>query len=171
MSRAFVKEDADSEDVVITHRAPLPTGVPNLVTPAGLAALEAERDAKLAALEDLKAGESTGEATRRLAALEEELLLLLERLASAKLSPPPDDRKLAGVGAKVRVRYLGGPQAGQTSELLLVGVDEADPLEGRVAFVAPVAQALMGRREGEVVTFEAGENSLTVELESVAYSA
>ncbi len=169
MSRAFVKEDADSEDVVVTHRAPLPAGVPNLVTPAGMAALEAERAAKLAALEDLKAGEPTGEVTRRLAAVEEELVLLLERLASAKVTLPPTDLHEAGLGSTVRVRYLGGRQDGQVSELALVGVDEADPLEGRVAFIAPVAQALLGKREGDVVTFEADERTLTVELERVSY--
>lgn len=170
VSRAFVKEDADNEDVVVTHRAPLPDGVPNLVTPAGLAALEQERAAKLAALEGLKAGEETGDATRRAAGLEEELLLLLERLASAKVVQPPDDGT-AGVGATVLVRYQNGPQAGQTTELELVGVDEADPFEGRIAFTAPVAEALLGRRVGESVTFTAGERELTVTLERVTYPA
>ena len=170
MSRAFVKEDADSDDVVVTHRAPLPDGVANLVTPAGLAALEQERAAKLAALEVLKAGEETGEATRRAAGLEEELLLLLERLASAKVVQPPADGT-AGVGATVIVRYQNGPHAGQAAELTLVGVDEADPFEGRIAFTAPAAEALLGRRAGESVTFTAGEQELTVMLERVTYPA
>lgn len=168
MSRAFVKEDADSEDVVVTHRAPLPDGVPNFVTPAGLLALEQERTAKLAALEELKAGEETGDATRRVAGLEEELVLLSDRLASAKVVRPLDE-SVAGVGATLLVRYLSGLQTGQAAELELVGVDEADPFEGRIAFTAPAAVALIGRRAGESVTFTAGEQAVTLTLERVTY--
>lgn len=168
MSRAFVKEDASSEDVVVTHRAPLPAGVPNLVTPAGLLALEDERAAKLAELEGLRSGAESPEATRRMAALDEELVLLLERLASAKVVTPTDPA-VAGVGATVLVRYLSGPQAGQVTELALVGVDEADPLEGRVAFTAPVAEALIGQRAGQAVTFIAGDARTDVLLERVSY--
>lgn len=169
MSRAFVKEDASGEDVVVTHRAPLPDGVPNLVTPAGLAALERERDERRHELEVLMASEPTPDGRRKLAAAEEELELLLGRVATAQVVGPPPDRDEAGVGATVTVRYLSGLQAGRTAEFTVVGVDEADPLEGLVAFTAPVAQALLGQRVGAEGAFMAGDTELRVRLERVSY--
>lgn len=169
MSRAFVKEDASGEDVVVTHRPPLPDGVPNLVTPAGLAALERERDERRHELQAIADSEPTPESRRKLTAAEEELELLLGRIATAQLVAPPHDRGAVDVGATVIVRYLTGPQAGRTAEFSLVGVDEADPLEGRVAFTAPVAQALLGKRVGADGAFKAGNAELVVRLESVSY--
>lgn len=169
MSRAFMREDADSEDVIVTHRPPLPEGTPNLVTEAGLAALEAERAARLQELADLAALEQTPEVTRRRARRDEELLLLLERLATATVAVPPRDRLVVGVGATVQVRHLNGPQLGQPSEFRVVGVDESDPLLGLVAFTAPAAQALLGRRQGDVTAYEAGGRRLEVRLERVTY--
>lgn len=169
MSRAFVKEDASGEDVVVTHRAPLPDGVPNLVTPAGLTALERERDERRHELEVLMASEPTPDGRRKLAAAEEELELLLGRVATAQVVGPPPGRDEAGVGATVTVRYLSGPQAGRTAEFTVVGVDEADPLEGLVAFTAPVAQALLGQRAGAEGAFMAGDTELRVRLERVSY--
>lgn len=82
---------------------------------------------------------------------------------------PPHDRSAVDVGATVIVRYLTGPQAGRTAEFSVVGVDEADPLDGRVAFTAPVAQALIGKRVGADGAFKAGSVELVVRLESVSY--
>lgn len=169
MSRAFVKEDAGGEDVVVTHRAPLPPGVPNLVTPAGLAALERERSDKTAALAELLPRVDDSEAQRRLATLEEELELLLARIATAEVVTTPADSLAAGVGATVEIVYLSGPQTGRVTALELVGVDEADPLEGKVAFTAPVAQALLGLSAGATAEFVAGDALTQVRLERVTY--
>jgi transcription elongation factor GreB len=45
-----------------------------------------------------------------------------------------------------------------------IAVDEADPAAGLVAFVAPVARALLGHRVGDVVTVRApgGEDRLEI---------
>jgi transcription elongation factor GreB len=45
-----------------------------------------------------------------------------------------------------------------------VGVDEADAASGRVAFVAPLARALLGKRVGDAVTLRTprGEEELEV---------
>jgi len=45
-----------------------------------------------------------------------------------------------------------GERRPATQRLTLVGVDEADPLAGRVAFVSPIGRALLGARVGEEVT-------------------
>lgn len=43
MSKAFTSEETPDDPIVVPARAPLPPGVPNYVTPRGLALLRAER--------------------------------------------------------------------------------------------------------------------------------
>jgi len=127
VSKAFTKDDRPDEPVVVRHRPSLPDGVPNYLTEAGLRAFRAE----LAAAEP----------GARRAALE-------QRLATAVVPAPPEDREEIRFGARVELRAEEGP----LRELRIVGVDEADPAKGAIAFVAPLARALLGRRIGDVVT-------------------
>ena len=46
-----------------------------------------------------------------------------------------------------------GPQKGKQRTFTIVGVDEADVKEARIAFTAPIARALLGKRLGEVADF------------------
>jgi len=174
MSRAFVKDDADLESVVVTHRAPLPDGVPNLVTPSGLAALERERDALRAERRALSSRGDQRSAVRRLAALVDEIDALEERLRSAEVvKTPPVGTTEVLLGATVTVRDVGQDDrpAERVDRFTIVGVDEADPLEGRVAFTAPVAQATLGRHEGDVVRADVGGTVRRFRVEAVRYGA
>lgn len=176
MSRAFVKDDADHEQVVVPHRAPLPAGMPNLVTPAGLAELKREHAQLLSERSALQSARANApETLRRLTALVEELDALEERLASAEVVPtPPAGTREVRLGATVTVRDLGpagrgAPPGGGLERFTIVGVDQADPLEGRVAFPAPAAQALLGRSVGDEVRVEAGDTVRHLRIEAVAY--
>jgi transcription elongation GreA/GreB family factor len=51
----------------------------------------------------------------------------------------------------------------------IVGVDEADPSAGLVAFVAPLARALLGRRVGEAVTVRAPKGDGELAIVSIDY--
>lgn len=172
MSRAFIKEDADAEQVLVTPRPPLPEGVDNLVTPAGLAALEAELLALRAEASELAAlpSEASGSsAVRRLAALDEEIPALEDRLRSAVLVPTPvAGTQVVQLGATVTVKDTA--PGGQPNRFTIVGVDEADPLEGLVAFTAPVAAALLGQSVGATVSFRTGDGQAKgLELMAVSY--
>ena len=61
----------------------------------------------------------------------------------------------------VAFERLGAPQ-GTRQRISIVGVDEADPAAGRVAFVSPIARALIGARVGDEVSFGAGGARLRV---------
>jgi transcription elongation factor GreB len=147
MSRAFVKEDARSEAELVPPRAPLPDGVPNLVTPRGWRLLHEERDALHAerARRDAAGGSVD--------ALEERLEALLARIASAQVTPADDRDGVVRFGATVEVDVLGGPKPA-TQRLSIVGVDESDPMAGRIAFVSPIGGALLGARVGDEVTLD-----------------
>lgn len=145
VSRAFTKEDAQHEGVMVLARAPLPDGVENLVTPRGLALLHEEEADMLAELGLLRA---SGDDQRKVAELETALDELLHRIATAiVVDPAANDKSAVRFGDTVTVEPLAG---GARFEVTIVGVDEADPEDGRVSFLAPIAERLLGCRVGQV---------------------
>jgi transcription elongation factor GreB len=60
------------------------------------------------------------------------------------------------------VTYLNA--AGDEHTVRIVGIDELDPLHGKISWVSPVARALTKAREGDVVTLRtpAGEDELEI---------
>lgn len=152
MSRAFVKDDGGDGRVLVPERAPLPDGTPNLVTPSGLRALQAERAALVDERDALAADPNAADRSRRTTIVRASLEALEERLARARLVAPGPDDDVVRFGAHVT---LEGDD-GDPLSVRIVGVDEADALEGRIAFTAPLAAALLERRRGEQVEVAAG---------------
>jgi transcription elongation factor GreB len=166
MSKAFTKDEASDDPVVVRPRAPLPEGVPNYVTPRGLEllreelrALEGERARLDGSAEDPERRRASSELTARLAEL-------VARVGTAELVEP-------SALAHDEVRF------GATVEVIserdgerryrIVGVDEADPAHGLVAFRAPIARALLGKRVGDVVTVHAPSGDDELEIVAIEY--
>ncbi|MEK9719831.1 MAG: GreA/GreB family elongation factor, partial [Quisquiliibacterium sp.] len=57
----------------------------------------------------------------------------------------------------------------KTEQITIVGIDEVDPLRGRVSWISPVARALMKSREGDVVSLHTPAGVDELEVLSVAY--
>jgi transcription elongation factor GreB len=165
MSKAFTSEETAPDPVVIRPRAPLPAGVPNYVTPRGLDALQRE----LAELERERAGiETTAgpEQQARVAALATRVTELAGRVHGAVLvDPPAEPTDEIRFGAMVTVRDAERDQR----RLQIVGVDEANGREGKVAFVAPIARALLGKRPGDLVTLQSPRGEEELEVLEVEY--
>ena len=159
MSRAFVKGDAVGEAAIVPRRAPLAEGVANLVTHSGLAALQTERETLSSEMRRLEAGpQDVPERLRALLVVRERLAELVERLASARLAPPPrNPARDVALGALVTVR-----RGSAELRFRIVGVDEADPAQARVAFTAPTAAAVLGRRVGDVIESAGLAQSVTI---------
>jgi len=138
MSVAFRRE-SDEDHKEPRFEIPLPSG-PNPVTRRGLALIEA----RVAGLEAAIAAEPE-EAARD--ALRRELRYWNTRRTTAELAPPPEEG-VVGIGARVRIRIAGAERV-----IDIVGHDEAEPNAGRLAFSAPLAQALIGAEEGERMDF------------------
>jgi len=160
MSKAFTKDDDSGDAPLVPPRcAPLPRGVPNYVTARGLAQLrQALGNAKSAVP---VANGSDAERARNVALQAAFVAELEERLASAelvdsRLQPKAEVR----FGATVDVRDL----AGNTRQYRIVGVDEANAAAGAIAFVAPLARALLGKQVGDaaIVKTPAGEDELEI---------
>lgn len=140
MSRAFVKETDDAFDE-LPDRPVSPH--PNLVTPAGLAAI----DATLARLEaEHAAARATGDRAV-LAALSRDLRYWTARRASAQVIAAPTDEAKVQFGSKVTMLR----DDGRRQTYRIVGEDEADPAHGTISYVSPVARALLGKTIGDVV--------------------
>jgi transcription elongation factor GreB len=166
VSKAFTRDDDASDAVVIPARRPLPAGATNYVTPRGLESLRAE----LRHLHDERSARDAPhpghpghpEAERAHAAhvASGRIRELEDRIASAVVVDGPPSREEVRFGARVTVR---GEEGGERT-FEIVGVDEADVAEGRVAFVAPLSRALLGKRVGDVVTLRTprGEEELEV---------
>jgi len=143
VSKAFTKDDRPDEPLVVRRRPALPDGVPNYVTQRGMRLLREQ----LALAEGAHRTE------------------LEQRLASAVLAPPPGARGEIRFGAKVTLRS----GEGQVRTIQIVGVDEADPAAGSIAFVAPLARALLGHGAGDTVTVRAPGGTEDLEIIAVEY--
>jgi transcription elongation GreA/GreB family factor len=134
MSRAFVKETAES--------APPPERMiddgPNLVTPEGLAQIEAH----IARIEASMKTE-TNVLLRETAA--RDLRYWEIRKSTAEVVTPSTDGTIA-FGATVTIRRKGREQT-----FRIVGVDEADASNGLISFRAPLAAAILGAQVGDIV--------------------
>jgi transcription elongation factor GreB len=159
MSKAFTKEDSALDELVVAPRPPLPAGVPNYVTPRGLELLRAERHALETARAALRA---LPDAAARLAALAARFAELEQRIASAQCVEPVAGASVVRFGAHVTLL----DDAGREQRYQIVGVDEAEPGAGKIAFLAPLAKALLGARVGESVRLK--KPGGTEELELVA---
>lgn len=168
MSRGFVKEGDQEEAPIVPPRAALPEGEINYVTPAGMEALMHEREE----LEHQynKEKESETERRRQNMLIDGKLNLLNERISSARiLDPAVQPKNEVRFGATVKLENLAGPLKGKSMELTIVGVDEADLKKQKIAFVAPLARAAMGKKEGEEFELKLAEEQRKLKVIKISY--
>ncbi|MCF1710481.1 GreA/GreB family elongation factor [Tabrizicola sp. J26] len=156
MSRAFVKEGSGELD-------PLPdlpiSPHPNYVTPRGLASLQARLAATQTELARLRARPDRLDKLPE-AAAERDIRYLEARLRSAIPVEPPAAPQEVAFATRVTV----ADEAGTETSYEIVGEDEADPAQGRIAPHAPLARNLIGARIGDTVfwTRPAGRTELEI---------
>ena len=140
MSRAFVRED-DIAD------APLPdrpvSAHTNFVTAQGLAQIESE----LTRLQQAYAQAQAGADRAALAHIARDLRYWQQRRASAELVGAAPDSASVHFGSTVTILR----DDGRKQTWRIVGEDEAEPAQGTLSYVSPVARALIGRKIGDIV--------------------
>jgi transcription elongation GreA/GreB family factor len=147
MSRAFVREAEGGEAF---EDLPDRTVSPHhLVTPAGLARMDAEIESLEKRLRDAQVRDDKAEVAR----LSRELRYWSARRVSAEVVPPPTDTSHVRFGAEVTFER----EDGRRQTYRIVGEDEADPAKGSLSYVSPLAQALMGKEVGDTVTVGQGQ--------------
>jgi transcription elongation factor GreB len=165
MSRGFVKEDDLEHAGTDLPERPVSQHI-NYVTPAGLQQLEDA--AKL--LDKERAGligERENEtAVQRLTVIDRDLRYLSLRLQQAVLvEPSKQDKNTVLFGATVKVE----DEHGELLQFHIVGEDEADIAHQKVSYVSPIAKALIGRKVGEIVTWQRPAGLLALEIIEINY--
>jgi transcription elongation GreA/GreB family factor len=146
MSRAFTRE-SDEDSAALPERAV--SAHPNLVTPEGRAALETQ----VRSLgEQRQAARAAGDQSL-LARIERDLRYFAQRLATARVVPRASAPDRVRFGTQVRLRN----ESGAEQSFRLVGEDEADAARGRLSWVSPLGQALLGHEPGDTVQSQTGE--------------
>lgn len=147
MSRAFVKESDGAEGqelpelLVSPHR--------NLVTPAGLRQIERSVERLQAALSEARAAEDRAGVAR----IQRDLRYWSGRQRSAEVVMPASATGTVRFGSTVALRWRDG----RNVRYQIVGEDEADPAQGRISYVSPIARSLIGAAAGDVVALADGE--------------
>ena len=169
MSRGFVKEDDQEEAPFIPPRAALPLNVPNYVTKKGMEMLLQEKK-KLEEQRSNLTAENDAERRKALAVVNGKIELLNERINSAQLiEPTTQTQNEVRFGATVKYKVLTGRLKGKQNHFTIVGVDEASVKDHKIAFVAPIAKALTGKKVGEKVIFSMGEEKQEFEVLEIDY--
>ncbi len=163
MSQAFVKEP--DGDAVADDQPELPISPhPNYVTPQGLAHL---KDA-LAGLLERRRELDDGSLGNKLplAQAAREIRYIEARLKQAILvepaTQPPGE---VAFGAAVTV----ADEDGETGTYRIVGEDEADPGQGKVSWLSPLAKALIDARVGDLVIWDRPMGETELEIVSIVY--
>jgi transcription elongation factor GreB len=175
MSKAFVKESDDEDDLEFAAPA-IPVGAKNYITPAGHQSLKDE----LLRLIDVDRPEvvrivswaaSNGDRSengdyiygkRRLREIDRRIRFLTKRLDAAEVVNPSAQHGNDQIFFGATVTYEN--QSGERHTVTIVGIDEMDPLNGKISWISPVARALTKAREGDSVVLKTpgGVEELTV---------
>jgi transcription elongation factor GreB len=161
MSRAFVKEnDLEHAGIDIPER-PI-SDEPNYVTPRGLSLLNQTIDDLEKEREALNDKKDDPMIKQKIAVIERDMRYFAARIESAILTNPKDeDSSHVLFGAKVTAE----DEEGQFLTFEIVGEDEANIHEGRVSYLSPLAEALLGAAVGDEVIWEKpmGDSYLTIQ--------
>lgn len=141
MSRAFVREqDIDSVETLPDRAV---SEHPNFVTEVGLARIDA-------AIAEARTAHGLAQAASdraSMASAARELRYWSARRATAQVVAGSNDVSKVRFGATVTITRGDGRE--QTFQI--VGEDEADPAQGSVSHVSPLARALLGKSIGDFV--------------------
>ena len=149
MSKAFTKENDFDQDAILPER-PVPPH-PNLVTSEGLAQIEV---AVQQLAEQQRCARDAGDTAAATSAARD-LRYWTSRQATAELI---QSRRSSQVqfGSTVTIRRSDASKR----TYRVVGIDEADPARGTLSYVAPLAQALLGKEFGDTVVVGAHEETV-----------
>jgi transcription elongation GreA/GreB family factor len=147
LSVAFTKEEsAETASETLLPDRPI-SSHPNLVTEAGLRALEFQLQRAREAYETAQKIEDVNERRRQAAAPSRDVRYLSARVRTAQVITNPTSTDIVVFGSTVTFRR----DDGRVQKYHIVGEDEADPKAGSISFVSPVAKSLMGKALGDVV--------------------
>jgi transcription elongation factor GreB len=183
MNKAFVKEQDDVEDDELPESQALEAGTKNYLTPGGYQALRDElahlmNEERPAMVQIVSWAASNGDRSengdylygkKRLREIDRRMRFLTKRLELAEVVDPALQINLEQVFFGATVLYAN--QHGQEQRVTIVGVDEAEPLQGRISWISPVARALTKAKLGDTVTLKTPGGIEELDILEISYPA
>ncbi|HLS17760.1 MAG TPA: transcription elongation factor GreB [Paenalcaligenes sp.] len=182
MSKAFVNEDAqDYDDDIEVEAVKLPQGMKNYMTIQGYHQLRGELRHLLdterpQVVETVSWAASNGDRSengdyiygkKRLREIDRRLRFLTKRLEIAEVVDPALQPNRDQVFFGATVTFVNTEDEEHT--ITIVGVDEAEPLNGKISWISPAARALLGAHEGDSVTLRTPAGVDELEILQVHY--
>lgn len=183
MNKAFVKESEEEDDGVESPALAIPPGSKNYMTPGGHQALKNE----LLQLIDVDRPEvvrivswaaSNGDRSengdyiygkRRLREIDRRIRFLTKRLDLAEVVDPSLHHGLDQIFFGATVTYEN--EAGQQHVVTIVGIDEFDPLKGKISWISPFARTVTKARKGDSVLLQTPAGMEELYIVDVQYPA
>ena len=182
MSKAFTKEiDSNKDDNESQPALLLPAGIKNYITPTGYQHLNDELDQlwrveRPVLVQTITWAASNGDRSengdyiygkKRLREIDKRIRFLAKRLDHAEVIDPAKRGACEQIffGATVTVCR----QDGVKYIYSIVGVDEANPAQGLISWVSPLARALLKARAKDVVTLQVPSGAEELEIIGVVY--
>jgi transcription elongation factor GreB len=182
MSKAFTRESdtADDDDLQLP---PLPAGGKNYITPAGYARLRTELldlidNERPKIVEVVHWAASNGDRSengdylygkKRLREIDRRIRFLTKRLEIAEVTNPSLHHGSDQVFFGATVTYED--ETGQARTITIMGIDEAESLQGEVSWISPVARTLLKARVGDVLQLLTPVGVSEIEVTAVSYPA
>ena len=182
MNKAFVKEsDHDDDDDLGPEAVSLPAGTKNYITTEGYQRLRAElahlmNEERPDVVQIVSWAASNGDRSengdylygkKRLREIDRRMRFLTKRLEIAEVVNPATQPNKDQVFFGATVEY--SDKAGDVFRVTIVGVDEAEPLQGKISWISPVARALLKAREGDTVTLRTPAGVDELDILEVSY--
>lgn len=181
MSKAFIREDAPEEDDEEAGLPPLPAGGKNYMTPAGHARMQAEllhlvktERPEVVSVVSWAAGNGDRSENgdyiygkKRLREIDRRIRFLTRRLESSVVVDPRQQENTDCVFFGATVSLMD--EEGSEATYRIVGMDEADPAQGRISWISPLARALIKARLGDTVRFQTPGGTRELEIVAIEY--
>jgi len=175
--------DAPDDDEDSFGAPPIPAGSKNYMTPQGhlrmknelLHLIDVERPE---VVQTVSWAASNGDRSengdyiygkRRLRQIDSRIRFLTKRLDRAEVVDPSVHHGSDQVFFGATVRYAN--QDGEEQTVTILGIDEFDPLNGKISWISPVARALTKAREGDTVMLRTPGGLEELEILEVSYPA
>ena len=166
MSKAFTREPTIDNDEDEPGLPPIPAGGKNYITPQGYARMRTELltlidDERPKVVEIVHWAASNGDRSengdyiygkKRLREIDRRIRFLTKRMELASVTDPAVHFGSDQVFFGATVTYED--DQGQAKTITILGIDEADSLNGQVSWVSPIARALLKSKVGDVVRLQ-----------------
>ena len=105
------------------------------------------------------------DAARNEQALVESKIAELEKMVENAVVIKEVDTDKVSIGTSVKIEYVDD---GETESYMGVGSKEADPFENKISNESPIAQAIMGKKIGDVVSVASPNGQYSVKILEIA---